>query len=1043
MSFAQQYSFQWLKHAKYVLLPALLLCCSSILSAQFRDIYFHNLGSADGLSNNGVTSITQDKTGFIWIATLAGLNRYDGDHFVAYRHSFYDSTSISSDAIYKVVTDKGNKIWAATSNSLSCLYPDGHFKNYFLRDSSGKIIYKTGLFRQIGLLPDGRILTNSDKPGLLQVDEKHNCLIPFAPTATTPDATSFSLTDNGWIGYRTQNDYLISHDGGKSFFPILSKKDVPPAVDFRSIKIATVDNDYCYLYTALDQDTSQLAMFKIDLVAKNVSLIPILINLTGVAVYPDNRFWFGYWTGGLVAYDEIAQKKIGQFAYAADRKSALPSSAIQCLFKDRDNNIWIGTDNGVAYFNPGAENIHVVNSNVQGLEKINLSDITDLLPDDNGNILMSMYEYGDSSNHGIAEFNTTYNTCKKIMAPGGHDLSGLIWSMLKDVSGNLILNTQIGLFYYDLKRHSFSRNFPYPVSPRASQTRNGLSALYKDKEGNYWYGIWRKGLVKYDPVTRKEDYFSANNSDSNRRLSGNLIESVAEDVKKQIWVSTNESSILNCITANGSVRHASLMINGQILNTILKKIVPDSAGELWIATSSLGLIRYDPTTNRTRIYGTPDGLPNTTIDNLCFDRKGRLWIYSATGLAWMDPQRENINWLHNELPGFRDCFDPQPMILGDDGKIYLGNAATLYYFDPDEILSGIKLNAPVLLSITASDTTFQLPPETKEIVIQPEEENIRIVFTSINISHSRRINYSYRLKDYDKSWTTTHAGEAVYNKLPPGTYQLEFQADIQASKERGKTSVVTIKVLAAYYQTWWFRLIIGALLAVALAAAIYYSSTRHLRRRLSTLEKQKEINAVRNRIAQDIHDDIGSGLTKISIQSELAQQHKSLSGSDYEDILSKIHKQSNELVTNLGEIVWTINPEYDKAESLEAYFRYYIHQYMDGTAIRSRFHFSGSSHDIVVNPDIKRNLFLMLKEALNNIVKHANATEAVINFIVRNNRYHMTIKDNGTGMDLTKNKPFGNGIANLEKRAKQIQADIQISSHKETGTEIVVNGRFY
>ena len=85
----------------------------------------------------------------------------------------------------------------------------------------------------------------------------------------------------------------------------------------------------------------------------------------------------------------------------------------------------------------------------------------------------------------------------------------------------------------------------------------------------------------------------------------------------------------------------------------------------------------------------------------------------------------------------------------------------------------------------------------------------------------------------------------------------------------------------------------------------------------------------------------------------------------------------------------------------------------------------------------------MLKEALNNIVKHANATEAVINFIVGNNRYHMTIKDNGTGMDLTKNKPFGNGIANLEKRAKQIQADIQISSHKETGTEIVVNGRFY
>jgi len=1039
----QRHNFQRLNHAKYTLLPTLLLFSSSILFAQFRDIYFHKLGSADGLSNNAVTSITQDGTGYIWIATLAGLNRYDGNHFVAYRHSFYDSASISSDAIYKIVSDKENKIWAATSNSLSCLLPDGRFSNYYLRDNSGKIVYKTGLFRQIGILPDGRVLTNSYKPGLLQVDEKHNCLIPFVPTATTPDGASFTLTDNGWIGYRTENDYLISHDGGKNFFSILNKKNVPPAVPFKSITIANIDNGYCYLYTALDQDTAQLALIKIDLDTKNVSFIPILINLTGMAIYPDHRFWFGYWTGGLVAYDETTEKQIKQFLPSADRKNTIPSNAIQCMFKDRDNNLWIGTDNGIAYFNPGTGNIHVVNSNIEGFEKINLSSITDLLPDDKGNIIMSMFEYGDSSNHGIAGFNTANNTCKKIITAKANDLSGLIWSMLKDKDGNLILNTQIGLFHYDFKSHSFTRSFPYHISSMASQTLKGLSAFYKDNEGNFWYGLWRKGLVKYDPVTEKEDYFSANNSDSSRRLNGNLIESVAEDGKKQIWISTNESSILNCIKPNGSLSHIPLMINGQALTTILKKIVPDSTGELWIGTSNLGLIRYNPTTNQTRLYGTRDGLPNTTIDNLCFDRKDRLWIYTATGLAWMDPRRENINWLHNELPGFRDNFDPQPMIIGNDGKIYLGNSATLYYFDPDEILSDLKLNAPVLLSITASDKATQLPPETKEIIIQPEEENIRIAFTSINILHSRQINYAFQLKDYDKSWTATHDGEAVYNKLPPGTYQFVMAAGIEGAKESRKTTVVTIKALAAYYQTWWFKLIIGAILALLLATAIYYSSTRYLRKKLSTLEKQKEINAVRNRIAQDIHDDIGSGLTKISIQSELAKQHKSLTGDDYEDILSKIHKQSSDLVTNLGEIVWTINPEYDKAESLEAYFRYYIHQYMDGTPVRSQFNFSGPSHDIVVNPDIKRNLFLMLKESLNNIVKHANATEAAIDFTVKNNHYQMMIKDNGVGMDLSKNKPFGNGIANLEKRAGQIQAHIQINSKKGQGAEILVKGRFY
>ena len=226
-----------------------------------------------------------------------------------------------------------------------------------------------------------------------------------------------------------------------------------------------------------------------------------------------------------------------------------------------------------------------------------------------------------------------------------------------------------------------------------------------------------------------------------------------------------------------------------------------------------------------------------------------------------------------------------------------------------------------------------------------------------------------------------------------------------------------------------------------------FSTLENLKETQSSLiksEKQKETEIIRSRISQDIHDDISSELTKISWMSEVikSKSQKENIFNSYE-LLEKINISSRETISKLGEIIWAIKPENDNLESLLSYIRNHIANFLEGTTIQYKINFPEIASGLNINPELKRNLFLVLKEALNNTVKYSEAKNIEFNFTIENNCYYISITDDGKGIEKNVIQGTGNGLINMKRRIENTGGSFNIKTGKNMGTKIILNGKLF
>jgi signal transduction histidine kinase len=329
--------------------------------------------------------------------------------------------------------------------------------------------------------------------------------------------------------------------------------------------------------------------------------------------------------------------------------------------------------------------------------------------------------------------------------------------------------------------------------------------------------------------------------------------------------------------------------------------------------------------------------------------------------------------------------------------------------------------------------------------IAPGRHRYEFQFTGLSFTAPEKVRFRYRLEKLENEWVETQSPRrAYYSHIPPGSYVFRVIACNNDGLWNDSGASLAFTVLPAFWQTWSFRIFGGIMTAVVGGGIVWLDARRRTQRKVQRLERQQAIERERARIARDIHDDLGAGLTRISLLSEsvpLEQINPPQAG----EALDRIFSTTHEITQAMDEIVWAINPQHDTLDSLVTYLGKFAQDFMESAGVRCRLDMPMQLPGWRLDAEVRHSLFLACKESLNNVLRHATATEVRVSVMTESNSFRVIIEDNGKGFETcaamaasaSSRQPAGrNGLVNMHRRLQQIGGQCEITSVIGQGTKV-------
>jgi len=468
-----------------------------------------------------------------------------------------------------------------------------------------------------------------------------------------------------------------------------------------------------------------------------------------------------------------------------------------------------------------------------------------------------------------------------------------------------------------------------------------------------------------------------------------------------------------------------------------RSFVIDKTGLIWIGTRDDGLICYKHTGNSLKQlyhFNVGNGLTDNFVTTLACDSLNNIIVGTQTGL-----DRIIFNANSYRIENLSKSSNFFALILWT-----WADAQQAYALSYSGVL--IQLSPPAEQTI---NYTPQLLLEEMRVNAQPvssdkkkfryRENNISFLVAASSFLDEKQIAFSYLLEGSgNKKWSDTTAANSVINltNLSAGDYLLKIKAFYPSSSYSPSELSYSFEITAPWWQTWWFRSTAALLIIGLLLIGIRFYYRRKLEKSLAALEKQQAIEKERTRIATDMHDDLGAGLSRIKFLSETIGIKKQQQQPIDEEV-SSIRNYSHEMIDKMGEIVWALNEKNDSLSDLLSYTRSYTVEYLSQNGISCTVKAPEQFPVTFVSGEFRRDIYLTVKEALHNIVKHAQASEVIINIDV-NSKLKIEIQDNGIGFDKNKTRPFSNGVTNMRSRINNINGTFEIINERGTTIKIHV-----
>jgi ligand-binding sensor domain-containing protein/signal transduction histidine kinase len=996
----------------------------------------------DGLPGNEVTALLQTRDGYLWVGTSAGLARFDGVRFTR----FGEREGVRSSSILCLFEDRAGTLWVGTDGGGLLRFENGRFQALTQREGLCSDVVMAlaqdaedrlwiGTYAGLDCWRDGHFVRDDSLP----------------PRRSEPFSRVLSDTDGLWV---VINGFLHQVKGRQY---LRENPTTEPASEFATATLRRGPSGRLWFggLSGRLNTASKGVLTRVPQPGK-----PSADTILDVCETRSGDLWLGMASTGLRRWRNSQ-------VLSLTMQEGLADNSIRCLLEDREGNLWLGTSAGGLH-RLKSKRVRLVTTG----EGLSHNAIMSLAEDTEGNVWIGSNGGGLSVGHRRAAVSNPaadtagtlarqQNLLTSMMgldmefAPA--DLSylldneslpsvlaardGVLW--LGSWNGGLFRKTGTKLEQFNLAR-------PDNDEP--------VLALCEGSAGGLWAGTYQDGLKFF-----KDGVFTSYRNTNG--LQAGFITALTLDAEGRLWIGTGGEG-LSCFFNGKFTRFTA---QDGLAGDFIRTLYTDRQERLWIGMNG-GLSRMK--NGRITAITSRQGLWNDTISQILEDNQGRLWFGSNGGIFRVSKEElEKVAdgasamvtpVVYGKAEGMEsvECtggFCPAGLKTRD-GRLWFSTAKGVVIVDPKNI--PVNAVAPAVVidelqvdgALVAADVNNPVPPDPKsairilepksrplrssEVAIGPGARRVEFRYSALSFTAPEKLRFRYQLDGLDSDWVEAGTRRvAEYPYLPPGHYQFRVTACNEDLVWSEREAVLALTCRPAFWQTGWFRLLATLVVLGAGGWTVKLVATRRLRSRLAVVQQQHALEQERTRIARDIHDELGTLLTGISLLSDRAQAHRERTEQVGEH-LETISQRARSAVQTVDGIVWAINPQNDTLDNLANYLVQFAEDFFRLTPIRCQLDVPSDVPQIPLGTQQRHHILLAVKEACNNVARHSGAGEVWVRLGVNDSELCIAIEDNGRGFATGTAAEGSDGLRNMRQRMAEVGGRLELVSEQGQGTRV-------
>ena len=981
---------------------------------QAREYSFKHFSVNSGLASNTVSAVTQDGDGYMWVATTNGLQRYDGNSFITFKAQENNSSSIPSNHVSALYKDKQNNLWLIADNNKVGIFDTRKFVFKEVVIPVDKRRYY--IPQRICELPTGELLLHKSDGNIYQYDTGKNTFVQANNLFPLP--AKWKCNRISWDGVYKR--YWLSCDSGlvqynpatrNSNYRNHNVEDDPVINVFGKLQFvsdAFTDPKGDVIFYSWDPKAPHPDVYRYNRISGKTESHNLSAEIDlgyheirGFLVQKNGRVWvhglsfFSEWTENKQPFlpipNEYRSEQSIQFDYAYQ------------AFEDKENNIWIATDNGVFFFNPDAQIFNTYKL-VRTDGKPSVDAAVQAVAQLGNKIFVGCWRAG------IYTFDLNFNPIPmpRGLMPRGTQLS--VWDMA--------VNGKTGDLWITLERGGIAVYHPeadkmvevYPEIFEGSTIRQ----VDEDTSGNLWFGTQNGKIIKWD--------YKKSGNDPTKGYEfvyqTARIHKIHYDYQGSVWAAALGSGLIKIDAKTNKV--VKIFTSSGKAG---ERLFMDSPGDMTYYDDSTLIVTagcvniVNTKTNKISFITAGDGLPSNTTESVERDEKGIVWIGMTNGICRLNLQQKLTTYYDRRDGIAYDKFNMAGVKELSDNRIIFYTDHNFLVFDPTKFVAQNLPPTPIITSFTlgGKSLTPDFLTPGKKITLKYNNTSIAIGFSALSFLPQRKLHYYYMLEGLDEEWIhTDHPIQAIFNYVPPGNYLFKVRSENADGLLSDEMASIPVVVRYPFWKTWWFY----CLVVLAIVVILYLFDRERVK-------KRRSLEQVRTQIAGNLHDEINYALNSINVLSEIAKIKADRNIEQSKEFIDQISDKSRYMIESLDDMLWTIHPENDSMRDTIVRIREVAENMMATYNVNIDLIFDHQLQKLTLNMAMRHELFFFYKETMLFLIQNNSCNQIFVNFKLTQSRLLLEILYECSKL----NESFIKSLHNkIQKRVTALKGNLDIET---------------